>query len=921
MRIDGRPFLCALILVLILGITAFADAPTHYYYYQERIELELITDQVAVQYHPGVDPAALPAQLAKSRYPIDGQKEIGVGQWRLVSLMDDMGTTEAMNTFVDNLQSYSDIAFTSPVFRGNQGDWITIRPEILVRIQPAYQADARAIIQALVPGSEILENEFGGMNGAYRVLANVGSGFEVLARANNLAEDVRVAWAEPDMYFQVRKDLIPNDPAFDSLWGIHNTGQYNGTPGVDMNGPEAWDITPGDPTVIVLVMDDGTQLNHPDINLLNGIDLTGNDTDGGPANECDNHGTSVAGCITGKADNGIGGTGIAPGCKVLPAKVTISTVPCDGTGSGANSWVVDALNYGEIQGARVSNYSVSQPASSAIADKYEATRDNGMVHFTSAGNNGNTAQTFPASLPTVNAVSAIDNDGNLASFSSYGEDIVLTAPGMYVYTTDRTAFYGYTGYDYYPWFGGTSAASPYAAGVAALLLSAQPTLTSAEAEELLYCTATDLGDPGWDEQFGYGLVNAHAAVDPSVGDTDGDGVYCPIADNCPDTPNSDQADFDTDGIGDACDNCTATYNPDQEDLDGDGIGDSCEVIRAWYIQDDGLGDAATIQLAVDSTMHGDTVILADGLYTGAGNYDIDMKSRRILLTSENGPGSTTLDLQASAGTPRRAFSLSNGETHETIIEGLTIINGYGPISPFGSSQGGAIWFRSSPATVRNCVFADNYASEGGALWMTECDPHVINCTFVDNTAGIGSALMILFSNGVTLENSIIAYNGAIQQIGCYSSSITATCMDIYSESVDDWTGCLTGQLGVNGNFAADPNFCGYDTGDYTINSASPCAPDNNDCLTLIGGREIACYCDCGIWGDVNDDTDINPVDVVYMVNFVYKQQDARIQPLNCPYDAGDVNCDGNTNPVDVVYYVNYVYKGNTPWPCLDPCTE
>jgi hypothetical protein len=77
-------------------------------------------------------------------------------------------------------------------------------------------------------------------------------------------------------------------------------------------------------------------------------------------------------------------------------------------------------------------------------------------------------------------------------------------------------------------------------------------------------------------------------------------------------------------------------------------------------------------------------------------------------------------------------------------------------------------------------------------------------------------------------------------------------------------------------------------------------------------------CDCGVWGDVNDDAAINPVDVVYMVNFVYKNQDARVQPPDCPYEAGDVDCNDQVNPVDVVYYVNYVYKNQKAF--CDPCT-
>ena len=78
-------------------------------------------------------------------------------------------------------------------------------------------------------------------------------------------------------------------------------------------------------------------------------------------------------------------------------------------------------------------------------------------------------------------------------------------------------------------------------------------------------------------------------------------------------------------------------------------------------------------------------------------------------------------------------------------------------------------------------------------------------------------------------------------------------------------------------------------------------------------------CDCGVWGDVTGDGAINPVDVVFMVNYVYKNIDQLVPYANCPYPVGDVTCDGNVNPVDVVHFVNYVYKNITPWPCPDPC--
>jgi len=81
------------------------------------------------------------------------------------------------------------------------------------------------------------------------------------------------------------------------------------------------------------------------------------------------------------------------------------------------------------------------------------------------------------------------------------------------------------------------------------------------------------------------------------------------------------------------------------------------------------------------------------------------------------------------------------------------------------------------------------------------------------------------------------------------------------------------------------------------------------------------WCDCGVWGDVNDDGSINPVDVVFMVNHVYMGWDYRVQPPNCPFEAGDTNCDGAVNPVDVVLYVNHVYLANPNLWCADPCGE
>lgn len=332
-----------------------------------------------------------------------------------------------------------------------------------------------------------------------------------------LASNPNVEYVEEDLWLTVeRQSLPPNDPGFSQCWGLNNTGSSNGVAGWDMDALGAWQITTGDPSVKVMIFETGVDENHADLNLDIGRNFTTgavNGVPGGsPTNSCDNHGTAVAGCISAKINNQSGTVGIAPNCKVVSAKVGIAVTPCNGSWNGQTSWTVNALNWAISAGIRVTNNSNDYGVSSnAMTTAYAASRNAGVVHFASSGNGGTESIGFPARLSTVNAVGSSARNKTKSSFSSYGSGLAFVAPGQSIYTTDRTGNAGYSSTNWVT-IDGTSFSSPYAAGVAALLISIKPNITPAEIEFVMSSTSTDMQSTGYDIFTGWGMINAEKAL-------------------------------------------------------------------------------------------------------------------------------------------------------------------------------------------------------------------------------------------------------------------------------------------------------------------------------------------------------------------------------------------------------------------------
>ena len=205
------------------------------------------------------------------------------------------------------------------------------------------------------------------------------------------------------------------------------------------------------------------------------------------------------------------------------------------------------------------------------------------------------------------------------------------------------------------------------------------------------------------------------------------------------------------------------------------------------VLDQGLivpAEYATIQEAVDAAEVDDMVIILPGTYTGPGNRDVDFGGKAITVRGKNGPENCIIDCQGTIGEPHRGFSFHSGEDHSTVLQGLTIIGGYGTdvTVPWGTaSVGGAILCTNqSGPTIRNCVMTGNVVGDlGGAIFcQNDSSPTLDNCLIVKNTASHGGAMYCYdgsspeITNCTFSNNSVVTRGGAIRCLEASSPTIT-----------------------------------------------------------------------------------------------------------------------------------------------------
>src|SRR6266581_3523668 len=300
--------------------------------------------------------------------------------------------------------------------------------------------------------------------------------------------------------FVLHPEFRPNDPFYVDQWGLRQIG-----------APQAWDVTLGSRSVIVAVVDTGVVWTHPDLQAnvwtnqadgTHGYDFVDGDTN---PTETDPsgvyHGTGVSGVIAAVTDNGQWIAGTAQ-VSVMPVRALGS----NGQGSSFNT--SEAIRWAADRGAKIINLSLGTnetfggPTDIELAINYAWSK--GALIVAAAGNAGSGTLDYPARLPNVVSVAAIDETGLRASFSNYGPGLDLSAPGDRILTLDGT-----NGIQY---LRGTSFSAPFVSGAAALLLSLDRNLTNVDLWNILNSTAVQPSGSGYNTNYGWGVVNVWNAI-------------------------------------------------------------------------------------------------------------------------------------------------------------------------------------------------------------------------------------------------------------------------------------------------------------------------------------------------------------------------------------------------------------------------
>ena len=511
---------------------------------RREVTFKKLPDRFAVRLKQGkaTDERALEVSLGRPKTEVRHMDSVATESMEVFAVEEAAALEETM----DELRAApgSDVITHMYALDDTPGGAVIPTGTMTIQFKPDVEAEDREKILAEF-GLEVLEDlDF--LPHGYTVRLTEASTENPLKIAAKLQQRQEIEVAEPDLSFQISFAHVPADTLYRQQWHLKNRGDRVGLKaGADVKAEEAWDYTRGSRDVIVCVMDDGFDLDHPDFNAPGKIvaprDFGQEDFDPNPVFTDDNHGTACAGVAIAE-ENGTGVVGLAPRCALMPIRTS---------GWLSDNAIKDLFQYAIDHHADVIscswtasawNFPLSTIMHAIIHKAATQGRRNkkGCVILFAAGNDNRpldgvkdgriSIQGFGLH-PDVIAVAASNSLDERSSYSNYGPEIALCAPssgspGRGIVTTDRRGTKGYSSGDHTLSFGGTSSATPLAAGLAALILSVNAELTSAETKRIMMDTADKI-DPengqyvdGHSPLYGHGRINAHKAVALAAGDSE-----------------------------------------------------------------------------------------------------------------------------------------------------------------------------------------------------------------------------------------------------------------------------------------------------------------------------------------------------------------------------------------------------------------
>lgn len=567
-------------LFLLGGLLNLTAQENYYYYQKEKLSLETNNQYVYLALNEKIQNESqlkrllkIEGEIVKFEHdntlqglnPIQSDDNVNNRSWAEIKLSNRKISNDAYQDLINSLTEQDGIDLASPYFYDRTGHKMALSQYFYVKLRNKNGLKALYSYASKTKTKIVGQNKF--MPLWYTVSITAGSKINAMTMANHYYNSSLFAHAEPAFIFAVKRNTEPEttlekpvvfsaDTFYNDQWGLNNTGQLSGTPGIDIKAENAWTKTKGSLDIKVAVFDEGYEMNHPDLlqnNFGNGYD---SDTGSSPSVVWGPHGTACAGIVGAVQNNNVGVSGVAPRTGMMSISIRFAST----------TWnkLADGINWAWMNGADVisNSWGGGSPSTlfdNAVTNAFTNGRDGlGTIIVFATGNN-NGAVSYPANSAVnsdIIAVGAMSMCGERKSPSScdgenwwggnFGSQLDVMAPGVNIPTTDRagnilpdnspnnpgdynpwgfSAPGNYSNQGYTKWFNGTSSACPHVAGVAALILAENPCLTHNQVEDIIEQTAqkvrTDIysyantgGRPNgtWHNQTGYGLVDTGAAV-------------------------------------------------------------------------------------------------------------------------------------------------------------------------------------------------------------------------------------------------------------------------------------------------------------------------------------------------------------------------------------------------------------------------